>query len=260
MPVIFRTGGGGAALNFKVKSYSALPESGSENEIAVITNTPMTGYVLQAEEPIGAEGSVWIQLGALSIAPVWIDKKHTVRVYPIAMKQYESGAWETKPSHVYQNGEWVDFGWLFLYQEGDEREALTGGWTGDSVTLNSNSIKFGGNVPANTNWYCRTENLVSVKNKKTLVFDLDVSKLGNTSIISTLRVGLSTSAKPSTTTSNYAAYMNIPVASYGTLDRQELEIDVTELNGDYYPIIYIRNGNASTAQDAVINIYNVYLK
>lgn len=51
MPVIFRTGGGGSALNFKVKAYSELPETGSENEIAVITNTPITGYVLQAEEP-----------------------------------------------------------------------------------------------------------------------------------------------------------------------------------------------------------------
>lgn len=252
--------GGGGGLNLKVTAYSELPETGKENEIAVITDTPMTGYVMQAEQPTGTEGLVWIQVGDSSTAPIWVDKKQTVQIYPITVSQYIGGAWASVTAYATNNGVWNDFTRLYVYKAGNTYESLTGGWTGNNITFNSIYITFGGTIPPNVNWYCRTTNKILVRDKKTLVFDLDVSELGNTAVISCLRVGLSESTNPSSSTNNYVAYMNIPVQSFGTLPRQELELDVSGLTGEYYPIIYIRNGNASGSETAVINLFNAYFK
>lgn len=50
MPILTRFGGG-AELKLRVRGVSVLPDSGKENEIAVITETPIPRFAIAAENP-----------------------------------------------------------------------------------------------------------------------------------------------------------------------------------------------------------------
>ena len=129
MPIITRFGGGGGGLNFKVNAYTELPASGKENEIAVITSTPMAGWVMQAEQPTGAEGLVWIELSDMSKVAFSVSKKQTVMIYPLAVHQYVSGAFRDVEAKVYQAGEWYDVNSTLTVFDGGDNTSITGGWS-----------------------------------------------------------------------------------------------------------------------------------
>lgn len=120
MPIITRLGGGGSPLNFKVTAYASLPASGKENEIAVITETPMTGWVMQNEEPTASEGFVWLAVGEESDGAFYADKKQYVKIYPKDVKQYVGGAWTNCEAWIYLNGSWACFSTkaIILYKYG----------------------------------------------------------------------------------------------------------------------------------------------
>ena len=56
-----------------------------------------------------ATGQVWIPTGTSSAVEFNALKKNGIAVYPIAAKQYVSGAWVDKPVEFHQNSEWTSF-------------------------------------------------------------------------------------------------------------------------------------------------------
>lgn len=108
--IINMTGGaGGGGLDFKVAQYTATPTgTAKENTIGIITDTAISGWKMQAEEPTAVAGLVWIEVAAASDVPFYADKKQTVRLYPVAVKQYVGGSWVNCEAYAYQNG-WKQF-------------------------------------------------------------------------------------------------------------------------------------------------------
>lgn len=106
------TGGGGAALNFKVLAYATEADlqaaTPAENTIGIITETPITSWIFSATEPSpAAAGMVWITVGTASTFEFNALKKNAIQIYPISAKQYVSGAWMDVTAMSYQGGEWV---------------------------------------------------------------------------------------------------------------------------------------------------------
>ena len=132
--MVFNMTGNGGGLNFKVVQYATTPTgTAAENTIGVVTDTAITSWVMQAEQPTGAEGMVWIEVAVASDVAFFADRKHQVKLYPKAVKQYVGGAWSSVDAYVYQGGAWVEFSSIWngeLYYYGDEFNSVTGGWIG----------------------------------------------------------------------------------------------------------------------------------
>lgn len=123
---------GGVPLNFKVKAYASellLPASAAENTIAVITETPISGYQFSVEKPENpVEGHVWIATATQSETPFSATKKNPVIVYPQLASQYVGGVWIPLTAKTYQHGSWVDWWDGTLFYNGDQYTKQTGGW------------------------------------------------------------------------------------------------------------------------------------
>jgi hypothetical protein len=148
-------GGGGGGLNFKVVGGTTAPSNPKENMIWVNTSTAITDYVFSATQPSSVSGRVWISTDTSSTVEFNALKKHSIMVYPLSAKQYVSGAWVNKAAKSYQNGKWVDW-WLGeLFDNGNQWESVTGGWTsngytrGDSLSVLSGSIGTDGTITLN---------------------------------------------------------------------------------------------------------------
>lgn len=115
--------GGGGSLNFKVKDYATeellMAATGKDNEIGIITSTPMTGWYMAAEQPEGMQpGEVYIKTGTSSTVAFNALKKNNIQVYPLSATQYVGGAMVSKEAKIYQNGAWVELNGLpSEYQE-----------------------------------------------------------------------------------------------------------------------------------------------
>jgi len=106
-------GGGGGGLNFQIIGGTTAPSNPKENMIWVDTDAKITSYAFSATEPTEpTDGMVWIYTEMSSGAEFNALKKNSIQVYPISVNQYISGAWEEKPSSLYQNGGWVKLAFL----------------------------------------------------------------------------------------------------------------------------------------------------
>lgn len=117
-------------MNFCVKAYSSLserPQSGRENEIAVITSVPVSSWVFASEEPEEkTEGLVWFRLGMRSEAKFNAARKNGIVLSPIDCKQYHNGSGEEKDAYGYVGGEWKK--WImpvYYYEHGLYEERFT---------------------------------------------------------------------------------------------------------------------------------------
>lgn len=228
------TGGGGAALNFKVVGYATKEEllaaTPAENTIGIITEIPITGYHFGKEEPSpAAAGMVWITTGTRSTVEFNALKKNTIQVYPLSAKQYVDSAWVYVTAMSYQGGEWVEWWDGTLYDAGDQQEAYTGGWTGwawrggslGTITFGSDrfTITVAGNSVAAT-----PANKIDVTDYTIL----RVRKLtGSNSATDRLFFGLRSHKNND---GKYPeAYIDIGSKAAGTY-----ELDITNLTGEYY--------------------------
>jgi hypothetical protein len=140
------SGGGGTALNFRVVGGTTAPSNHKENMIWVNTSTTISSWVFSATQPTAATGKVWITTGTSSTVEFNALKKNGIQVYPIAAKQYVSGAWVEKEAKSYQGSAWVE--WIrYLYIYGDEYTGFTGGWyvnrnNGATLTKNADNMVF----------------------------------------------------------------------------------------------------------------------
>ena len=127
---------GGAGLNLKVVGGTSAPSSPKENTIWVNTSTAINGYAFSATEPENpVDSMVWISVGADSTAPMNIDKKNTVMLYPVGCKQYVGGAWTSKVAQTYLNGSWTS--WLFVLWNYGDNTTASGGWGGNNFHTGS---------------------------------------------------------------------------------------------------------------------------
>ena len=110
-------GGGGGGLNFSVKAYaseSVLPNTASENTIAVITDTAITVWVADVKEPESpTDGIVWIKVGTESGVSFNALRKNALAIYPVSVLQYANGEFANMDAFIFQNGAWAQFSEVF---------------------------------------------------------------------------------------------------------------------------------------------------
>ena len=140
--IINAGGSSGGGLNLKVVGGSVRP-TGSENTIWVNTSTAINGYAFSATAPENpVEGMVWFGIGKASTAPINIDKKNTVMLYPVSCQQYVSGAWATKPAETYLNGSWTT--WMCVLWDYGDNTAVSGGWGANNFSPSTTMYSEGG--------------------------------------------------------------------------------------------------------------------
>lgn len=142
---------GGAGLNVKVISASALPQSPKENTVWVNTSVPMGAWQFCPAQPTARPdgsalqaGDVWIRLyptsnAKLNALKLTASKRNGVMLYLSGCWQYVGGAWTSKPVQVYLGGQWLTPQTVsYLYNQG----AAPMGIAVDLITNSSGCIVF----------------------------------------------------------------------------------------------------------------------
>lgn len=145
------TGGGGGGLNFKIIAYATeselLADTAKKNTIGVVTTNKINAWAFSPEQPASMlDGGVWISTGTSSTVMfnALKEKKGAILVCPIFAKQYVSGAWVDVKAKSYQNGKWVNWWNGELYINGNQFEAVTGGWWNNTNLYWNSSYKNSG--------------------------------------------------------------------------------------------------------------------
>ena len=215
-------GGGGGGLNFSVKAYaseSVLPNTASENTIAVITDTAITSWVLDVKEPESpVVGMVWIEVGTESAVAFNALKKNVLAAYPVWVRQYSDGAFADRYAFIYQNGAWVQFSEIvteYVVFDGTNTADYVGGWSSD-VSSGELSVAAGG-----------SKGWIAGKNLCSNVA-IDISQystmhivVNNYNDVGTFGIG--------TTNANGSYDKSVSIAS-----ATEYTIDVSDIDGEYY--------------------------
>lgn len=194
-------------LNLKVYSAAKLPSTGNENDIVIVSSTPMKNWILSPDEPNGAprtDGDVWIKY-SVKYATFNALKQGSMMIAMMSAYQYVDGAWRYVEAKSYQNGTWVEWFSGELYKNGNTYENITGGWGAKSVGVNS-SYQDTGAVPTVTYnsdsvtisiatgksglWH--TKNKISLAGKTKLSVQLsDVARIENSQAYLQIRTGVS---------------------------------------------------------------------
>ena len=136
---------GRTGLNFSVRAYASvesLPETARENTIAVITELPI-GQVFTncAAAPADcSDGDVYIALLSSSKVIFNALKGMTLYCFPGICFQQVDGVWTSMDAYIYQ-GDWIQFSYVWLgtlFDNGDQYEDYTGGWSKDGYAYSSN--------------------------------------------------------------------------------------------------------------------------
>lgn len=245
MPIVIRTGGGGGGLNVKVVAYSVTPTGvAAENTIAVVTDTAITGWVMQAEEPTGESGLVWIKVDSKSTAPIWADKKQTVLLYPVKALQYINDAWVDIDAYVYQNSEWVELSlpFLILYDNGYENP-IAGEIVEDSYAGTKYDTYIFVRITGTGEGRVYTANKIDVTEYKTL--HAIVSPGGAL----TINLGLR-----DTTTGSYSTKVSEAFSSQVAGVQHELKLSLEDVTGEFYIVAM------STSTSVGWNFYKLWLE
>ena len=98
---------------------------------ATYFSTPVRdGETVTVTNADAKEGTVWFPTGISSDAEFNALKKNGIQICPMSAKQKIGGTWVDKPTEVYQNSEWKPtIGLGVLYENGNENDGLTGGWS-----------------------------------------------------------------------------------------------------------------------------------
>lgn len=223
-------GGGGAGLNFTVKAYKSLdavPASAAENTIAVITETAISEWSISSVEPdVQMPGMLWIYSGKSGAVRFNALKKNAIVIFPGSVMQFVNGAWAYVDAHIFQNGQWIQFAlaWNgYYFDNGEQHNSITGGWTSDGYKYWGNTMKPGTldatlgtrSDGANTASMIGTANPVDLTNVDTIYLTVDtVYGTSQFRVMASKEVG--------------ADDLSIGL-SVG-----ELTVDVSSLTGSYY--------------------------
>lgn len=253
MPIfnmIYGGGGGDASLGFSVVAQETQPTSPTENMIWVETSAEMTGWVLSAAAPESpVEGTVWISTGTSSLVSFNAlgGGENTLMVYPLNVSQYNNGAWASVSAMSYINGEWVVWWNGILFDNGDQYEAITGGWEQNAGFIYSSSNQSMGTVTIGNTLKCvcssgKTSYAVT-KNK------IDVTDYSTLNVTVTSKgrkeYELALMAEPGNVQNNNVAY--IPLSNY------ENSMDISTISGSYYVVV-------GSAGDGTVEATKVWLE
>lgn len=244
----YKSGAGGASLNFKVVGGTTEPANPKENMIWVNTSNTITGWYFTATQPENmAEGELWFATGASSDRAFNALKKNGIYVYPLSAKQYVGGAWVEKTAKIYKNGAWIDWA-LTLYKEGKKQvefaESGVGSehsatWDTDSVSLyvKTSSGKGDAYQSIHTEQIINSSKLI-VKYKDAYGIAVKGTKLV---------VGLSTGDPTITISSNVYVVSNaITTAEINltnTAQSGEIELDISHISGTQTVFVVLWNNS-----------------
>ena len=161
-------------LNFRVFAATETPTTGKENDICIISDTPIKNWILSPDAPSGAprtNGNAWLQY---SVDGAVFDaiKSNAMMIALRKAWQYVGGEWLNVTALIYHGGEWE---WLNmdgqLYNRGDECESITGGWESANKCLSTYSalpVTFGDSISyrftaADNQSFACTKNKISFK-------------------------------------------------------------------------------------------------
>ena len=117
MVPMYGFGGGIDNLKFRVYAATSLPASGRENDVCIITSTPIPSWeVGQVDDPTWsmAAGFVYLTCTASDASQPNLLRKNALYLKLTRCWQYESGKWATKNAYQYRNGAWVQFSTTFV--------------------------------------------------------------------------------------------------------------------------------------------------
>lgn len=240
----FGGGSNGTELNFSVQacaSESALPGTPEENTIAVITDTAVTGYLFQTEEPeSGAEGSMWFRTAAESAVSFNALKENTIQVYPIYAKQYVGGSWISRDVWAYLNGTWVTWPERYLYYCGDTFADVTGGWAvGESVadaSLEETYMQLSTTSSDKYRTHVATQSTIDLSAYSTICASVTVVKHSQDSTAGTTQCRLGYADSPDTSLTSVDTRTAAEVTETGDLT---IRCDISGVTGSYCVIFGI---------------------
>lgn len=236
-------------LNLYIRTYSNLPLSGRENEIAVITKTPMNKYIISMNEPNQQqEGNIWVKTVQIGGKQLNVVEPNYLIINIGEIYQYISNVWVKKVAYIYQNNEWSTFS-QYLYSPGNIYSDLTGGWSSSGYRQSSGSPSGGAGITDNY-MYCTgvyatyegcigTAYAIDLTNYSTLYFDAECTTTTN----AVCRI-----------VSNKNNFNSYTVASK-SLDsnaRKTYSIDISSINASRYILFTSSNESGTT------KIYNVW--
>lgn len=259
-------GGGSASLNFKITG-NPQPASPRDNTIWINTDTPITSWMFNADQPTTpTEGMTWIIVGKSSPAAFNILKKNGIMVYPVSAKQYIGGEWVVKTAKSYQGGEWVE--WIpvgALYYSGNECVDESGGWQARGWRVDSTYS--GTVVPTITNNDDHMSIVVpsanvaggAVEVKK----DQDLTNVNSISIdfemtANEFNVRLMVIARNATTMDDSVKSILLNDAPTTTVERKKITLDVSSVSGSYDVVIAFADmWNGSKPDGVTMKVYSV---
>ena len=221
-------------LNFRVYTATETPETGNENDIVIISDTPMKNWILSPDMPTNIprnDGDVCIQYSVMG-STFNALKNNSIMIAAICAWQYVDGAWVSANAMCYQNGMWGN--WvtdIYLYKAGNEYTYITGGWSVfQCVSDLTTDASYGSNVNGvlkaclpGTEKKCvgmGTNNKIDLTPYKTLTFNV-IELYGGA-----CQFGV-TSARNGTATGT-------PVIKHTQQATGLVSLDVSTLSGEYY--------------------------
>lgn len=136
-------GSGSASLNFRVLGGTSAPSSPKENDIWVNTDAEITSWLFSATAPDSPdEGMVWIKTGTTSPVAFNAIKKNGIKIYPLNVAQYISGAWVAQDAKSYNSGEWVNWAYdVVFFANGAFNTDVFGEVSGKDYSISGNQLR-----------------------------------------------------------------------------------------------------------------------
>lgn len=113
---LYGNGAGIDNLKFRVYSATSLPSSGKENDVCIITSTPISFWEAGAvDNPSWSmdAGFVYLTCDASDASQPNLLRKNALYLELMHCWQYENGTWSSKDAYQYRNGAWVQFSAVF---------------------------------------------------------------------------------------------------------------------------------------------------
>lgn len=239
--VSIRGGSGGAGLNFKIVNGTTQPTSPGENTIWVKTSTAITGYMFSSAKPdSAASGTVLIQTAATSNAAFNALKKDTLMVYPDSVSLYTDGSWAKQDAWIYQNNEWTQISWSWLYviqngvivtPPGFSTFGYTGNTTLPTITAGDGYQQIVSTTNSNA---VTTDSNIDLTNITTVYAEINLVKVTQSSTAKWK--GISLAVLNAVGVANHNALTNAIIEQQltTTIGEQTLSVDVSALTGSYY--------------------------
>ena len=164
-------------------------------------------------------------------------------VYPLSVKQYISGAWESKTAQTYQSGSWV--GWMtYYYKNGNTYDGVTGGYTLNSdATAEADNIKIHITSDGQVG-YITTNNQVDMSGVSTLYLKFNIKVTSSYARTPEVHFYVSDSKLTTTGTGSVGSGATVvKTYSEGTDIEDTISLDVSSVTGEKYIFVGLKNTN-----------------